>query len=305
MKSKFIEEKIYDFFNLHWLRPENVAWEVHAYKLISKYLTKNVEKIEVGIGNGITSFIYLGGRFKNSYDWYLNTNTRNFWRNEDIYNANKKIGISKFILKKPETKFSLVIDHKAKLLEQAKEMNISKNYKVMDANNYDLNNKTDLIFSNMLYWLNNPLKVISRIYKNLNDGGLLVLVFPNSRYLEYCKSYKLNNNFDRIINRGRKDSIKWMCSTEKFLTFVNNMTDFKVVDFSYYLSEKTMKYWDIGLRPISPYLIEAFDYMGSKRRLDIKQRWTSELLPAIIDFCKTELKEGKKNGCYNFFVLKK
>ena len=81
-----------------------------------------------------------------------------------------------------------------------------------------------------------------------------------------------------------------MCSTEKFLTFVNNMTDFKVVDFSYYLSEKTMKYWDIGLRPISPYLIEAFNYMGSKRRLDIKQRWTSELLPAIIDFCKTELK---------------
>ena len=49
---------INNFLKTNWLRPETVIWDAHLAYLVGPYLKKkNIKKLELGVGNGITSFI--------------------------------------------------------------------------------------------------------------------------------------------------------------------------------------------------------------------------------------------------------
>ena len=299
------EYKIDDFLYMTWLRPEDVVCNVVASKLIGEELLESNNILEIGIGNGCFTFMTLKGRFKKSYDWYYNVDTEGFWNNEDIYNNINLWNIQDFIDKSPCKRLKLAIDHKKKLLFQTKQLNFVDDLICMDANETIKFANIETVYSNILCWLNNPIKTLQNLEKNLKKGGKVIIVFPNSNFLKYCYSYKLKSRMWKLINRGRADTIMWYMDIEDFKGKIKMFTHFEIEKCQKYLSKLTLQCWDIGLRPLSPHLIKMANSLPADKRMEIKEEWCETCKKFIYELLENEIEKGGKEGGFSFVVLRK
>lgn len=297
--------RIDDFLNMTWLRPENVVWDSVASSLIGKELLNGNRILDIGIGNGYFSFMTLGGKFKKEYDWYYNVNTNGFLKNEDIYNIVKLNNIKDFIDRPAAKRISLAVDHKHELLKQVEQLNFTDFTLLQDANKPIEFTNIDTVYSNILYWLNHPIDVLKNIDKNLSSGSKLILVFPNENFYKYAQSYSQSSKIWKLLNRGRGDSIMWRMNIDVFEKEIIKATSFKIQNFQTYLSELNLKTWDIGFRPFSSPLIKMANLLQPEVRNQIKEEWVETAKPYINHILEDEIKNGPKNGGFNFVVLEK
>ncbi len=300
-----IEKTVSDYLYMQWLRPENIPWDVHAALLAAPYLRTDGAKAEIGIGNGYTTFMALGGRFRPEYDWYFNTDIEGFWQNRDIYDVVSRYDLADFIAERPRYRLDFAVDHKESLITQARQLDLADDYLVADANRPLPLPAVDTIFSNMLYWLDGPVGPLRRISDAMQPGARLVAVFPNRRYREYCRSFGLENRFWTLINRGRADCNFWSIDLEDLAPLLARETELTIERQEVYLSRQTLSFNDIGLRPISPYLIKMANTLAPTDRFAIKQEWCEGLTPLITECMKEELANGPREGGFNFVVLRK
>jgi SAM-dependent methyltransferase len=297
-----VDDWLDGFLYLHWLRPENLPWDVAASRLIAPYLRGPGKKLEIGVGPGYTTFMYLGGVFSPEFDWYFNVDTRGFWENRDIYDADEARGVARHVEVFPPDRLHVALDHKANLIGQARELGIADSYIVADANEPFPIQDIDFIYSNALYWLRDPKLVLERIHAKLPPGGRCMLVFPSDVFFDYCRSYRRDTPMWTLLNRGRADTLMWTMSVDAFMRDVAGPAGFQLERQESYLSRQTMKVWDIGLRPVSPYLIDMANSLAPERRLEIKHEWCSGLRPILQELVEEELRDAGE-GAYNFVVL--
>ena len=188
MIDEGIDEVIRNYFFLRWLRPEDVAWDIAAYVLLSPILReKNSTVFEIGVGNGYNSFMLLGGRFDPSFDWYHGVDLSDFWKNRDIY-ASTAVDVGDYIRVAPEKRLSGCMDASEGLIEKARGLEIAEHYQVGDANSELQFGPVDVIYTNILYWLTDPRAVVSHVFALLQPGGRFVCVFSNELFTQYCRS---------------------------------------------------------------------------------------------------------------------
>ncbi|WP_456325249.1 methyltransferase domain-containing protein [Desulfonauticus submarinus] len=306
-----VENRLKEFLYMEWLRMEKVVWNTRASILIGEELLLGNRILEVGVGNGYFTFMTLGGRFKPEYDWYYNVNTEGFWKGKDIYDVVKDdVKISYYVNSTPDKKIVLAIDIKETLLKQAYQLGFIEEVKKADANNpLDFQDKKiDLVYSNILYWLKDPIGVLNNWEQNLVGKGKIVIVFPNKKFLEFCRSYKLSkiSEFWKLINRNRAETLMWVKDLDEFEKEIEKNTNLKIKKYETYLGKTTLTFWDVGLRPISPYLIEMANSLSPKKRFEVKVKWCEELFPLVMELFKIELEETKGGyGAFNFVVLQK
>jgi SAM-dependent methyltransferase len=300
------EYRIDDFVYMNWLRPEVVILHAVAAKLIGEELLKSNNILEIGIGNGYFSFMILEGRFKKSYDWYYNVDTEGFWENKDIYDSINLLNIQNFIEKPPHKRLKLAIDHKENLLSQTKQLNFVDNLLCMDANEPMRFTNIETVYSNILYWLKNPIEVLQNIEINLKSNGKVILVFPNSHFFEYCRSYSDDESrLWKLINRGRTDHMMWFMDFDDFGKNIERHTSFEIETTQRYLSKLSLNTWDIGLRPLSPHLIKMANSLPDNKRMEIKEEWCKTCKKFIYELLENEIEKGRKEGGFNFVVLRK
>jgi SAM-dependent methyltransferase len=293
--------------NVSWLRPENALWDAIASSIISRYAI-NSPSLDLGCGNGIFSFITAGGSFSIDYDWYINVDVEGFWKNKDIYNACKVNSLQKHIVENPRYRFTYGLDQKINLLKQAESLGLYENIIQHDANQKLPFNDSQLrtVFSNILYWLNNPTKSLKEIHRILQKGGRALLCIPDTKFKEYCLTYswkEKNSPLLRKLNLGRSETMKWSITYEEFLRLAQNI-GFSLLYHSYYLSNLTLMLWDIGLRPISPYLIKMANKLSLEDRRSIKLEWIETMLELLSPIYEKEIKSREEGG-FHFFILEK
>ena len=83
-----------------------------------------------------------------------------------------------------------------------------------------------------------------------------------------------------IINRGRKNTLQKIFPQKSFENFLKK-NNFEILKKERMLSSKTLKIWDLGLRPISPFLIEMSNSISDKSRNKIKMEWCDKLFPIV------------------------
>ena len=105
------------------------------------------------------------------------------------------------------------------------------------------------------------------------------------------------------LNRGRSEDIRWLTSYNEFSGLVED-AGFNIVDHSYYLSRLTLTIWDIGLRPISPYLIKMANKLSPEDRRSIKLEWVDTLFEILLPLYEMEMNSKEESG-FHFFVLEK
>lgn len=301
-KNKFLWNQL----NVNWLRPESALWRALDSTLTSKYEI-NPPSLDLGCGNGIHSFITAGGNFSLDYDWYINTNVGGFFENKDIYDAYNVSNISNFISEQPRYKFTFGLDHKKNLCEQARQLNFYDEVILYDANKtlpFE-NSQIKTVFSNILYWLNNPKRALEEINRILVGGGIALLFVPDIKFKDYCITYhwkEQNSQLLKKLNRGRSESMQWETSYEDFSHIVENM-GFRIIEHKEYLSRLTLQIWDIGLRPISPYLIKMANKLSPEDRRTIKLEWIETIYELSLPIYEMDLNCEK--GGFHFFVLEK
>ena len=201
----------------------------------------------MGIGNGINSFVTLGGKFYESFDSYSNLNSSSFLKSEDIYNTFKQKR-QKIIKKYVKERFDLVIDHKQNLLKQAKLLNISKKYIKYDCNNVlELNNKFDLVYSNILYWLNNPFFNLKNFNNILNPNGILLFILPNENFYKYCKSYKSKEKFWKLLNLKRNKHYNFNYKKKDIKYKLNKMNCYKIINIKSFFQKNLVIFGTLAL----------------------------------------------------------
>lgn len=168
------------------------------------------------------------------------------------------------------------------------------------------------VFSNILYWLEKHKMALKEFHRILADNGKVVLLVPNNTFKDYCIYQKLYVRtcdprwaWLHLIDRGRSENIKLCQSYEQWSSDFDE-AGFKVVKHRQYLSKTVIEVWDIGLRPISPLLIEMANKLPSKDRIEIKKKWIDHLMPLVEPLCELSwLTDDEFPPAFHLFVLEK
>ena len=201
------------FLNFYWLRPESVLMltlRSMAYRNGLKFFDKN--SIDVACGDGVFSFLTLGGELNEDTDRYQSLKLQNtVHRKHDTFdNYTKDYIIS--IKSTPPKKFSYDsgCDFKENLLKKAKGLNFYKNTFLHNINNnFKINKKYKFVYSNSTYWSKNFEKHLIDLVKITEHEGYLLLQIKNTsifkNYVQEKKYEKIfGKKFTQIIDAGRK-----------------------------------------------------------------------------------------------------
>lgn len=292
--------------NAYWLRPESALWDCIAARHLGIALKGRSDIVEVGIGNGFFSFLLFGGQFAPEFDWFYSVDTRGFWSHTDIFDHDSEISLGRFVTKAPDIRLRLGLDHKQTLLNQAARLGFVDELVQHDCNQPLPAGRTyQTAYSNMLYWLMDPIGAMHNIAQILESGGQLITVFPNSDFYRSCASYVRKDPLWILLNRGRANHIMWHMDISEFERGIQDGGVFELTSATRYLAPLTLKTWDIGLRPLSVPLIKMANALTPEKRQEIKTEWCDTIEQFVEPMLMNELELDATTGGFNLVVLTK
>lgn len=293
--------------NVSWLRPESALWDAIASEAVARLPIKG-PALDLGCGNGISSFITAGGAFDLDYDWFVNSDPRGFTKDKDLYDVRPTVDPRRHVSHPPRYQFDWGFDHKANLLAQASRLGLYRGVRQGDADKIlpfaDRSLRT--VFSNILYWLQDPVSRFKELHRVLETSGQAIVCLQDPSFKVVCESYqwkKRRSPLLKMLNRGRADCSYWTI-TLPGLRSLARKTGFKLVHHETYLSPATLRFWDIGLRPLSPALLEMERRLAKADRRKVKSEWIKALFPILSELRELD-RRSKAPGGYHLAVLQK
>ena len=219
------------------------------------------------------------------------------------------------IARKADYMIDVGLDHKATLMNKGAGLELYGKFVEADANGKlpfeDESFQT--VFSNIIYWLNDPTEVFTEIYRILRKGGECCVMLPNRSFLEssfyyslYEKREKKEFEFLKLIDRGRvRDNIKVVKSYDEWKKIIEE-AGFEIEECVPHLSKTLIQIWDIGLRPIFPMLKKMTEHLDENSLLEIKKEWIDLFMKIGLPIVDNDslLTQGEE-FCFFCFILKK
>lgn len=315
MKEKLLnKEELFALLSAHWLRPETALWRALDMQAMKDFVFEH-PSLDLGCGDGLFSFLRAGGRFSLDFDSYDSvSNINDFFNNADVYDHfNKELNIK--VAKPTSYKIDVACDHKENLLSKAQQLDFYNDFVCCDANGKlpFAENSFKSIFSNIVYWLADPLASLKEIQRILQPEGMVCLMLPNSSFVEYSFYYNLYIKQKREefaflakLDRGRiSDNIKH-AKTYAEWEKIFKQAGLNVEKHSMHLDKQIIQMWDIGLRPLFPVLLKMIHTIPKEQLMDIKTEWLDIFMQFLeplgnVDF--TSL--GETEPAFHMFWLKK
>lgn len=300
--------------NIFWLRPETAMWREIDIQAMKSFKFES-PSLDLGCGDGLFSFIRAAGKFQGSFDAFqVMGNLESFFENADVFDAGGA-SVVPHVLKLPEYKIDIGFDHKENLLRKAEPLKLYIELKLGDANATlpFSDGYFESIFSNIIYWLDDPQKALKEIARVLAPEGKVCLMLPNytlpefSFYNQYFVKTGLEEfEFLTKIDRGRfGDNIRQAKSGAEWGKMFDE-ANLKKVSHTTHLSKTAIQIWDIGMRPLFPVLLKMVKLIDSENLGTIKEEWVSifsEFLEPIVRM-DTALGQGEEPA-FHCYVLEK
>lgn len=280
------------FMNVYWLRPETALWRAIDLMQLRHYeFTRPM--LDLGCGDGIFSFIAMGGEFGLGFDMFRAVkDSKNFFQGDDIYNYYEEGLIKRDIITPPHQKIDVGLDLKPNLLKKASELGLYESLVQHDAN-YPLpfaGGQFSTIFSNIVYWISNIEGLLGELGRVVADDGQILLMLPNDSLKKYyLYNYYLKYGWEWIkkLDRERYSLVEQTYSYEEWRELFAKC-GLKISSHRTHLSKTVIQLWDIGLRPISPLLIKMANSLTEETRAAIKAEWIDTVVELIEPLCTTE-----------------
>jgi len=271
--------------NAFWLRPETALWRELDVRAMRSFHF-GAPSLDLGCGDGIFSFIRAGGAFSTEFDAFrAMSGLDRFFDNVDVFDA-FDARISPIVTRAPDYRITCGFDHKTNLLNKATQLGLYESLKQGDANQKlpFPDQSFNSLFSNIVYWLDDPQAVLAEIGRILRSGGHACLMLPNRTLPEfsfynqlYVKTGDERWSFLEKLDRGRfSDNIRQSRSGTEWETMFRN-AGLHVVAHKSHLSKTVVQTWDIGLRPMFPVLYRMSESVPAEKLPAIKQDWIAIL----------------------------
>jgi len=304
------EEKLKQFLELFWLRPENgllCTFKSEAFK----HLSFESPSLDISCGDGLFMYIHQGGSFEKDFDYFRSTNSKNFKHSSfvDIYDHFEE-GYEVKTVNEPKTQIDYGIDWKKSLINKAEKLNLYKNLIVHDNNNLPLpfdDNFFQTIYSNSIYWVKNVDELIHDIYRILKPGGVAVLEVATPNFHQTLNDLEaiLSKEAIELLDRNRRD-------TNPSLYFYNDWkqkiesTGFKIENVtSAYPNRILIDIWNIGLRPISHLLVQMAQNLNDEDLVKIKMEWVDIFYKLFKPLLNIESSHDIEDAAYLSFTIRK
>ena len=281
MTSSTLEQLL----NIFWLRPETALWREIDIRAMRSFSFES-PSLDIGCGDGIFSFIRAGGKFSPEFDAFqAMSGLDKFFEKVDVFDAFDE-RINPAVVQIPQYQIDCAFDHKKNLLSKAAQLGLYGSLKQGDGNQplpYS-DESFNSIFSNIVYWLNDPEAVLKEISRILKPKGKVCLMLPNQSFPEfsfYNQLYVKTGNekwaFLDKLDRGRfSDNIR-QAKTHHVWKKMFSDARLSIVEHKAYLSKTIVQTWDIGLRPLFPILHRMTQIIPQSELINIKQEWVATL----------------------------
>lgn len=271
--------------NAFWLRPETALWREIDIRAMEPFAVK-APSLDLGCGDGIFSFIRAGGRFDEQFDVFqAMSGLDQFFDNVDVFDAFDEL-LSPAVAQRPSYQIDVGFDHKVNLLKKAGQLGLYRNLKVGDANQLlpFPDRSFNSVFSNIVYWLDDPQLTIAEISRILCPGGRACVMLPNDTLPEfsfynqlYAKTKNPDWAFLEKLDRGRfADNIRQARSREMWEAMFES-AGLRVAWHAVHLSKTAIQIWDVGLRPLFPVLRRMVNSVASDELPQLKREWVTIL----------------------------
>jgi SAM-dependent methyltransferase len=303
-----------EFLNAYWLRPETALWRTVDVRAMQDFQFAS-PSLDIGCGDGMFSFIRAGGQLDTNFDAFqATTDLDKFFENVDVFDA-FDASVSPLVIRQPDYQIDCGFDHKENLLRKAAALGLYKSVKQGDANTTFPfpDSSFASIFSNIVYWLDNPAEAISEIGRVLAPGGKACLMLPNTTLPEfsfynqlYVKTQDERWRFLERMDRGRfTDNIRQAKSAaqwEQLFAAAGLGVDKHVA----HLSGPLIKIWDVGMRPLFPTLMRMTRAIPQSELPGIKREWIETLKHFLAPIAELDDSLGSgKQAAFHCYILKK
>jgi len=297
------------------MRPENALWRARDFQVMEDVIFEG-PTLDFGAGDGAISFLRAGGVLSPHYDAFSETtDTSGFFAGDDVYNQFHGVSCD-VVATAPGYQIDVAFDLKRNLLAKAERLDLYKRIVVGDGNGrlpFD-DGAFRTVFSNIVYWLNDPLGVMAELSRVTAPGGRLVLFLPSDRLADYSfynkyylqKGKPAATKFLQLLDMGRlANNIKISKSAEEWERIFDG-AGLKVLVRRNHISGAMVRLWDIGLRPFSPFMIQMANALEMEARAAAKSRWVNETFELFEGFLKLQPDlEREEPTAFFMYVLQK
>lgn len=321
--------------NLHWLRPDNALW-IHSFhqtfgNFCKDAVSSGKSSIDIGCGDGTTSFIMLDGEFNKSFDLYHDVQINDENLNSvpersttgslddekgDFYNTYSSNWKDKLKIEiEPVGIYDLGTDWKKPLVDKAIDLNLYKETVVHDCNVVPLPFKEDhynYVFSTIIYWLADTKKTLKAINTIMKKDGIFAFSSPKENITDFTLSTLISDyNYPHLerLDRGRHSN--WNRHKKTKLELENDFREcgFKLIDYKEFNSSLQIAMGETIIRTLLKSYLVLYKRLLPKNK-DILQEFKDchvdefyKLLTPFKDLAWISKKEHKK--LYHAFFLQK
>lgn len=267
--------------NAYWLRPETALWRACDIRAMRQFRFVG-PSLDIGCGDGVFSFLRAGGGLGPAFDVFqAMSNLERYSEGVDVYDASAP-SLRVDIERRPAYGIDVAVDHKENLLNKARALGFYGRLERADANRKLPFAEASFrsIFSNILYWLDDPRAALGEIRRLLAPGGQACVLLPDSSLREGSFHWRLHTAtgdarfaFLDSLDRGRlADNIRHTASGSQWRDAASQ-AGLAVLQHARYLSRPIVQIWDIGLRPVFPLLRRMVGELNSPVAMQIKREW--------------------------------
>lgn len=288
-----IFDRLNRFLPAYWLRPENALWMTLRSAALSQ-VPWSRPVLDACCGDGIFSFLHLGGRFDPSFDVYcgVDHSAAALPARRDVYDAysdNYRPRIST----RPTDTTDVGSDHKAALLAKAERLGF---YDELVAHDHNLplplpDESFQTIYCNAAYWMHNVQGLLAEFRRLLRPDGQLILhvkLDAMRRHTLEPLIAVLGANVLGILNGDRLDC--WPGLTNR-TTWEQRFdrANLKLLAAQPFVTGTHAYLWNIGLRPIAPLLMRMVAGLSADTRASIKKDWVQLFTTMLSPLCRYDL----------------
>ena len=302
-------------YEYYWMRPENALWRARDFEVMKDIEFKH-PVLDFGAGDGANMFLRAGGRLSPHYDAFSETlDTSDFFRGGDIYDQFNNLA-GEVVSQNANYKVDVAFDLKPNLLEKAKKLNFYDETIVGNGNDPlpFSDNRFQTVFSNIVYWLDNPVKVLRELSRITMVGGKVVILVPSDKLSDYSffNKYYLEQGkpeamkFLELLDFGRLSNNIKISKSGTGWEEVFSQCGLDVAVRRNYISGALARVWDIGLRPFSPFMIQMANKLSPEDRAAVKRRWVEETYEIFSGFLNIQPElESQESPAFFLYVLNK
>lgn len=281
------------FIEMYWLRPENALWMTLRSDALRRVDLAH-PSIDVACGDGVFSFLHMGGRFDPAFDVFTSVDHLDRVRSQhaDMFDAASPQYRPR-IEAAPHDRFDVGADFKNSMLAKAGALNFYGKLVEQD-NNHPLQFDAEsfaTVYCNAAYWVRNIDGFLAELSRVVQPGGRVVLQVKLDSMKRYTLSHLepvLGARFLDIIDRGRMecwpsltDRATWESRFARAGLSISSVTPFVTRTHSHL--------WDVGLRPIAPQLVRMTNALTPQTRAEIKRDWVDLFCEFLTPLCDPAL----------------